>query len=478
MKLGKGINYSRYCWQWRGSEANDLNDYMDGTNPSGTDFISADKLKEAQNHVEIIKQMGFDTIRLPITFHCWSAFNTNNIDPNHQYWNVLDNMIDACNSANLNLVICYHHAPTMDLERVLSHWMQIALRPNVLNATKKVLFEIFNEPTDAISNADFRLNAISIIDEIRQIPAHLNRWAVVGGNFWNDIGFANAGLTDLQPLGLQNILYTFHSYEPKVFTNQGFKGENCYKTTGISFPFKLPMPPIQRSGQCAFNEDLWKYNNYTIDNGNGTGFGMGTAEFIQKRIEAAKNWSIVHGNLPIWCGEWGFHRHMPTIPNDGSINNFFRAMVSSFKLNDIDWCWWDFEGPFTLFNPVPDIVNEGDAFGKTLTIILNLDPDAREILELNERISFEILTIKRNLTTKKDTIRLSIDCQDDISNIANFEIHYTYQRKFRNNLIIGFGKNTLVSAKKIKTSITQLGLAISFLKVIHKNGTSFEVKIS
>lgn len=396
--LGKGINYSRYCWQWRGSEALNFTDYMlPDTEPhperSERDQISPAKISEARTHAALIKQLGFNTIRLPITFHRWTDPNDNQIPDDHPYWIVLDNMISACKARELNLVISYHHAQTtQDMARPLAMWQQIANRPSVLKTSAaSVLFEIFNEPDDSISNDDLKNNYINIINAIRAIPQHKNRWMVVGGNNWNDIGFSDVGLTGFgEPLPLPNIIYTFHSYEPTPFTNQGFIGAPCHQTKGISFPAKLPLPPYVASDACptapnGFNEGQFKYANYDADRGNGTGFGMGTVAFLNQRMKDAKTWSIQHNNVPIWCGEWGCHRSLAAVPDDGSIERFILAMLNALKAQKIDWCWWDFEGPFTIFDPVPDVVTLPDSFGMVTCTNATLSPLIRRLMQLGKR---------------------------------------------------------------------------------------------
>ncbi len=395
MKLGRGINYSRFCWQWRGTPVKDLNDYMDGTNQSGTNFISQQALIDTKNHIGLIKKMGFDTVRLPITFNCWSKFDNNQIDPQHPYWKVLDTAIDACNTNNLNLVISYHHAPTMNLERVKAGWQSIALHTDG-KISNKVVFEIFNEPDEKILNTELASNYAVIIQTIRSISSHLNRFIIVGGNQFNDIGFINngtlGGLRGFQILNLPNIIYTFHYYAPKVFTNQGFLAEPCYQTKGISYPFKVPLPTFVGSDKCEttpdnFNLGIFEYDNYDKAAGNDFNLPMGTDNFTKRYFEEVKIWSLAN-NVTIWCGEWGFHRDLRVIPNDGSIERYTQMMISMFKDNGIDWCWWDFEGPFTLFNPVPDVANSQDAFGLVNCQFSKLDPSMRNILGLNSDFSF------------------------------------------------------------------------------------------
>lgn len=432
MKLGKGINYSRFCWQWRGTESKDLNDYMDGTNLSGTNFISQQALLDTKNHIALIKKMGFDTVRLPITFHCWSRFDNNIIDSQHPYWAVLDTAIDACNINNLNLVISYHHAPTMNLDRVRAGWQSIALHTDG-KISDKVVFEIFSEPNEKILNSELASNYTDVIHTIRNILSHRNRFIIVGGNQFNDIGFDDngnlGGLRGFEPLNLPNIIYTFHYYAPKVFTNQGFSVEPCYQTTRISYPFKSPLPAFVGSPNCLttnnFNLGVFEYENYDKAAGNDFNVPMGSDDFTQIYFTAVKRWATVH-SVDIWCGEWGFHRDLRIVPNDDSIERYTQMMINNFNDNGIDWCWWDFEGPFTLFNPVPDVANSTDSFGLVDCQLSNLAPSMRKILGLNSEFSFKMsdrIIRNSNPLIKSKTHRLTFSWKPiDEIDVLKYEV--------------------------------------------------------
>jgi hypothetical protein len=484
MKLGKGINYSRYCWQWRGDKAVDLTNYMDGTNPTHTNFINNEANVQTRKDIATIKRMGFDTLRLPITFHCWTPFNNDQIDPNHAYWGVLENVIRSCNETGLNLVISYHHAPTMNLTRVMEGWRAIANFTDGM-ISDKVVFEIFNEASEAISNDVLRQNYLEIIGMIKTFDFHKNRFFVVGGNLYNDIGYIDAngflgGLRGFVPLDLPNIIYTFHYYGPKVFTNQGFMAEPCYQTKGISFPFKQPLPPIIRNINCpttieGFNLGVFEYENYDKAAGNDFEVPMGSEEFTQLYFDEVKKWAVLN-NVTIWCGEWGFHRDLRIVPNDGSLERYIQMMIHNFTKNEIDWCWWDFEGPFTIFNPVPDVANKDDAFGLVECIPQNLDQMLRVNLGIKSGFEFEMSSkaitrfkgkgLKRAITGHRLTFTwLVADAQADF---LNFQL---------------FGERNFVNGNLIHPSIhfdipTNINLQQPPFKVIYTTKSASELKES
>jgi hypothetical protein len=83
------------------------------------------------------------------------------------------------------------------------------------------------------------------------------------------------------------------------------------------------------------------------------------------------------------------------------------TLLKSLEDNNIDWCWWDFEGSMSIFNPVPrvqmghpdfpllnrptDSPDLATAFGFALPYKKEkIDPLMRELLGLNSDYSFRM----------------------------------------------------------------------------------------
>jgi hypothetical protein len=435
MKLGKGINYSRYCLWWEGTNENNTNYMLPDIANIRRDKISQNKLAETAEHISLIKNLGFDTVRLPISFNVWTTLDTTDIT-NHPYWVVIDNMLNLCQINDLNLVIDYHHAIldeitlTDNKQRILSFWEQIAVRLKDTDINK-VLFEIYNEPINpqfdehgiptqlGISTPDLILFYQEIVAVIRNTGGfnHIRK-IVVGGNGFYDIGFQDVGILSFLratpfPTDL-NIIYTIHFYEPKFFTMQGLDDGD------VNFPVeKVEFPALRDyTGTNIFNSDDFYAENYfeakdadiiALNIGNK---GMGSIEFIQAAINQLK--TFTDRGVQIWCSEIGVYRffadqvqNSPIPGVRGSIERYLHTLFKSLEDNNIDWCWWDFEGSMTIFNPVPrvqigrpnqpslnrpnDSPDLATAFGFALPYKKEkIDPLMRELLGLHSDYSFRM----------------------------------------------------------------------------------------
>ncbi len=482
MKLGKGINYSRYCLWWEGSEAADRTDYM---LPSAQNInrgkISPAKLAETADHIRLIKNLGFDTVRLPVCFNVWASQNATDLSLS-QYWVVVDNMISLCQSNGLKLIIDYHHAPLSDADfvknkaRIKNLWQQIAERlkntdPNM------VLFEIYNEPNQDISTDNLVIFYHEIVTTIRNTGGlNSGRKLVVGGTSFYDIGFGDSGLLPLLARNTfpndPSIIYTIHFYQPTLFTWQGLNdGDANMPLINVEFPAikdytgKLPNNPNE-----FFANNYFHSSDPDIEALNINGKGMGSNEFIAACIRQLK--VFTDAGIHIWCGEIGVYRKFM---DNHSLENYLTVLLNNLKNNNIDWCWWDFEAGFSIFNPVPvaqvgnpDLQN---VFGFAAPFLNEkVNPQMRRLLGLNERVKMNIITVTRNVRTKHDTFRIKIECLDHISNFKEFELNYQVSVKIGANFGLKSKKKILAPQKSITVSITGLDLTLLNLRINYLDG--------
>ncbi len=500
MKLGKGINYSRYCLWWQGSEGINFTDYMQA-GAANRDKISPIKLNETAEHIKLIRRLGFETVRLPISFDVWAMPDTTDISQS-PYWVVIDNMINLCKQADLKLVIDYHHAPladdtfTANKARIQSLWLQIANRFQHTDP-QKVIFEIFNEPNFGISTNNLVNFYQEIVATIRNTGGNnAQRPLVVGGNGFYEIGFGDVGLLPFVQrqafLNDPNIIYTVHFYEPRFFTMQGLDdGDALLPVENVEFPATRDFSSSNiLDANDFFANNYFKAKDPDIIALNIAGKGMGSIEFVQARMMQLK--ALTDAGLQVWCGEIGVYRYFvdkvqqnPNSPFAGSLERYLKTLLDSLKNANIDWCWWDFEGCMTFFNPVPRLQRANPTLGRLVDSPDMLkpfgfaepysnekvDPLMRTLLGLNERVQLSIISIMRNLTTKKDTIKAKITCLDDISNIKNYELFYESTIIIRGIASKKLSKKVIIAQKSVMISLTGLDLAIINLRVNHTDGS-------
>lgn len=332
--LGKGMNLSWLEIWWEGSPEENFGDYLD-----------METILERKADFALMHEMGVQTIRLPVCFDVWETNTPPYLIEHPEYFAAIDSVLIWAAKYQQKVIIDYQHGVLNDCNfrqsspRLAALWTQIATRYKDTDP-EQVFFEIFNEPHD-ITPENWQRTAETLIQTIRAIaPRHS---IIVGGVDYNGIG----GLRALKPFADPNIIYTFHFYEPFLFTHQGADWVGrATKTTGIPFPFENgTMPAMHPAAANTFGEDL--YESY---------FSEGQNDYIRFFLEAVKAWSLEH-QLPVFCGEWGSHY----LADQESRCRHARAVLQYLQELDIPFCYWEWDRNFSFFEDLqPSPLNMPD----------------------------------------------------------------------------------------------------------------------
>ena len=281
-----------------------------------------------------IQNLGCDAVRLPINLH----FMTNGapdytIDP--LFFVFLDQIVDLTEDLGIHLILDNH---TFDPAANTSDSVGDALNPvwtqmasHFKDRSVLVYYEILNEPHGI---TDSKWNAIQqrVIDAIRSVDQ--KHTIVAGPAGWNS--YNNLALmpryTDA------NLIYTFHFYDPFVFTHQGASWANpsLSPLAGVPFPFvAVRMPPCPAALKGTWIEG-------SLSGGYRT---EGTVKHIKDLIDIAVRFRTQR-NVPLFCGEFGVF-----IPNSpaGDRVVWYDAVRSYLEEKGIAWTIWDYTGGFGLF---------------------------------------------------------------------------------------------------------------------------------
>jgi endoglucanase len=331
-RLGKGMNYSRYAWYW--------------SRPSfRPDFVSPTRFAEVRSRFQLLKELGFSSVRVPIDFYKWKPA----MSPAHPFWAGVDNTLNAAKKAKLVYVLDYQYGVLtsknlrQDTDLCVRHWKMIAQRYASTNPDS-VFFDLFNEPENQISTADWHKAASEIVQAIRETGGNnATRPIIIGGTNWNDLGDPtwDSGLLTMPALADSNIIYTFHFYDPKHFTHQGVpQANNVFRTLNVPFPCdpaKMPQrSPSEPEGTS------WYWQNYC------GGLKMGFEAFVQQRFKLAHDWGVKY-HAPVWIGEWGMYRGYAT---DEDTSRYLNLVVKSAQEYGLLWSYWDMECVLSPFDPV------------------------------------------------------------------------------------------------------------------------------
>lgn len=291
-----------------------------------------------------IKSLGCDVIRLPINLHGMTTGAPDYIiDP--LLFSFLDSAVSWAEELQLYLLIDNHSFDPLantspDINLTLNKvWPQIA--EHYKNRSNYIIYEILNEP-HGITNqlwGDIQQQAISAIR--RMDTRHKIIVGPSGYNSYND-------LAQMPVYTDANLIYTFHFYDPFLFTHQGasWTSPSMVPLSGVPFPYNAgSMPTCPPSLVGSWIES--SLNNYVVD---------GTVAKVKSLIDIAVDFRKAR-NVDIFCGEFGVY-----IPNSNIADRSFwyQAVKDYLELKGIPWTIWDYKGGFGIFTKGSGEVFESD----------------------------------------------------------------------------------------------------------------------
>ncbi|MBL0174844.1 MAG: cellulase family glycosylhydrolase [Ignavibacteria bacterium] len=283
--MDKGINLSNWLEaRWLGTGY-----------PNPTEYL--------RGELETLVQMGFRTIRVPVVFE-WVT------DDKPPYTAITDNapfaiidsvIIPVAEKYGLIVILDNHHGRELtdashlgDIPRLCGMWAFLTEKYRAL-PHDRFFFELRNEPTLEISNENLHVVQQAIIDTIRAHDA--DRTLVVGANWWN----GGASLAQSLPYrdARDNIIYTFHNYDPFTFTHQGFSWSGI--PLGATFAYPSP-----------------------------------EAESIFALFSSVRAWSDTH-DKPVFLGEFG----VSWFADAASRCAYIRCLMDACDSLRFPWLYWD-----------------------------------------------------------------------------------------------------------------------------------------
>lgn len=284
---------------------------------------------------ENIKSLGCDVIRLPVNLHAMTNGAPDyTLDP--LLFKFLDQAVAWSEELNIYLILDNHSfdaaADTQpEVQDILVKvWTQLATHYE--DRGPYLLYEVLNEP-HGITDDVWGSIQQSVIDGIR---AHdTEHYIVVGGTNYNSY----ATLVNLPVYDDDKLIYTFHFYDPFLFTHQGagWVSPSLVPLANIPFPYRpFSMPSLPSEFQGTWIQSA--YNNYVND---------GTLSRVKQLLDVAIDFRASR-NVPVYCGEFGVF-----IPNSDPTERvaWYEEIRSYLNEHDIPWTMWDYTGGFGVFEP-------------------------------------------------------------------------------------------------------------------------------
>ena len=289
--------------------------------------------KYSKADFENIQSLGCDVIRLPINLHSMTQ-GAPEYRPDPLFLTFLDSAVTWAEDLGLHLILDNHtFDPSSDTDPAVEDilvkvWGHLA--QYYKDRYENIYYEILNEPhgiDDAVWGEIQRkaIEAIRVHDQDHTI--------IVGGANWNS--FHN--LEFIPEYDDDNLIYTFHFYDPFLFSHQGstWNTPSMDEIKGIPFPYEAAnMPPLHSKYNGTWIQSI--YDNYPED---------GVETKVRDLIDIAVAFREER-NVPIFCGEFGVY-DVVSDPDDRVY--WYKVVREYLEENDIPWTMWDYHGGFGVF---------------------------------------------------------------------------------------------------------------------------------
>ncbi|MEP7075836.1 MAG: glycoside hydrolase family 5 protein [Acidobacteriota bacterium] len=324
-RMGVGMNLSYLDNYWKGTKEKHF-----------SDFAKPEEAAKREKMLADIAKAGFKTVRIPICFSAWMEIKQPYDWDNPDALKMPDSFVKWALDSGLNVIIDLHHsefdrsvADADDPERIVNLWTKIAERYKNTDP-ERVFFELRNEP-NKIPAEQWRWQAEQIIKYVRAIaPKHT---LIVGFHEWN----GRQQLIESKPFADPNIIYTFHYYDPFVFTHQGatWAGPALKDLRSVPFPYsaddKIKVPD---SAKGSYIEQ--QIGNYKKES---------DPEKMYADLKAAKDWAIKN-KVPVFVGEFGSYDQYSSMEDRC---RHATAVYSALGKLGLPNAWWEWDGGFNMF---------------------------------------------------------------------------------------------------------------------------------
>lgn len=210
-------------------------------------------------YFKIIKQRGFDSVRIPIRWSAHISEDDYTIDKN--FMERVVHVVDKALENGLVTIINTHHFEELyqDPDKygpvLVKIWEQIAEK--FKNYPDKLFFEIYNEPAQQLTSDKWNKLYSEALKVIRK--TNPKRIVIIDVPNWAHY----SAVRDLQLLDDENIIVSFHYYEPFNFTHQGAEWVTPQLPTGVKWEGK-DWEVEQIKNHFKYVNDWAKKNNVPI----------------------------------------------------------------------------------------------------------------------------------------------------------------------------------------------------------------------
>lgn len=287
-----------------------------------------------QQDIKKIADCGFDHVRLPIDYEVLEDEKGNMKESGYK---IINRIISWCEAYGLNIILDLHKAYGYDFndagnaernnlftnealqDRFINLWINIA---GHFAHNNNVAFELLNEVVEKENAALWNKLIARSVKAIRNVAKDIP--IIYGGIQWNSANTLK--LLDI-PTD-KNIIFTFHFYEPLLFTHQkAYWVEAMDKNETINYPETIEYYRTKSISLGYQGEAVIKAHSKTM----GEEF---IEEMVQEAVLAAKN-----AGVQLYCGEFGVIDKAPIFDTF----EWFKDVDRVFRKHKIGWALWNYK---------------------------------------------------------------------------------------------------------------------------------------
>ncbi|MGV8879875.1 MAG: glycoside hydrolase family 5 protein [Sphingobacteriaceae bacterium] len=272
-----------------------------------------------ENDFRMIADWGFDFVRLPMSYHCWSK-PTDWLSMDESVLKEIDQAIAYGNKYKVHVNLNLHRIPgycvnppaeplnlwkdDKALEAAIFHWAQFAKRYKGISS-KKLSFDLINEPAN-VEEADYISVVTAISYAIR--AADPSRLIIIDGMQY--------GTKPVFGIKTKNVGQSARGYAPMQVSH--------YKASWISGSEKMPVPtwPLK-----IRENDVWDKQRLMKD------------VFIAWK-------KLSDTGIGVHVGEWGAYQQTP---HDVALA-WMRDNLEIYQENGWGWSLWNLRGSFGILD--------------------------------------------------------------------------------------------------------------------------------
>ena len=317
--LQRGVNLSSFYAQTRDLSQARLDAYM------------------SVGDMQALKAAGFDHVRLsinPALLIASPKTGTLRAEPMAQ----LDKTVGQLLDAGLNVLLDIHAEEDWKAgltrgddgaSNLYAFWGNFAAH-YAKSDPERVFFEVLNEPSmdDLYRWEGIQDRAVAAIRRVA--PRHT---IIATAAAWGH----QDGLLAMEPVRDENVIYTFHDYDPMWFTHQGA----TWSTSSWAFTHGIPYPSTPENILPVLNQEPDERVRLELQR---YGEDQWNAARVQVEIDAVAKWAAER-NVPLYCGEFGAFKDHSDPKMRAAWTNDTRTALES---RHVGWAMWDYDGNFGL----------------------------------------------------------------------------------------------------------------------------------